>query len=167
MNSFAERLKIALEKRNLSQAEAARKCGLSQQSINYIIKNNLKTSKLGTEIATALNINPEWLIYGRGKFEESKIYELPIMHSYTLLKKFINNELKLDKVDYIVTEFFLGYTAFAYLLEPRKLIICGDESFISTSGQYLTFDGSSSFITDLKGQISFPVFEWRIRYEDF
>lgn len=168
MKTFAERLKIAIAKRGISQAEAARLSGIAQQSFNYIISNNLNSSKLAPQIAAALGVNPEWLILGRGKFEENKIYELPIIHSPYMLKKFIRNELDENSLEYTVINIDLGQ-AFAYLLENKKMVICSTE-FINTQNQkieYLNIEESSALITPLKGELSFPVFEWRIRNVDF
>ncbi|MCE3237832.1 MAG: hypothetical protein K0R24_813 [Gammaproteobacteria bacterium] len=170
MNTLAERLKIAINKRGMSQAEAARLCGISQQSINYIIANNLSSSKLAPQIALALNINPEWLILGRGKFEETKVYELPIIHSLYMLKKFIKNELDEQSLEYTVINVYLGNRAFAYLLEARKMAICSDESINNTQNEkseYLSIEESGVSITKENGIVSFPIFEWRIRSVDY
>ncbi len=166
MKTFAERLKVAIEKRGLSQAVAARKCGIAQQSISYILNNNLNTSKLGPQIAAALMINPEWLIYGRGKFEETKVYELPILHSPYMLTKFLENRLDLHSVDFTLSEKFLGSTAFAYLLEATKIILCSDMDHFNGS-EYLNLTESTAIVSKEKNGLSFPIFEWRTRYESF
>lgn len=168
-NTFAKRLKLAIEKRNISQAEAARKCGISQQSINYIINNNLKSSKLAAQIASALCINPEWLISGRGKFEESKVYEIPIIHSVNMLNKFIQKKIDLNSLSYTVIDRYLSDLVFAYLIKPKKMLICYDETAIAdiVASQYLTVENDTVSITDQKYDFSFPIFEWRLRNEDF
>jgi len=169
MNTFAARLKIAIDKRGISQSEAARLCGIAQQSLNYIITNNLNSSKLAPQIASALEINPEWLILGQGKFEENKVYELPIIHSPYMLKKFIRNELKENSLEYTVINTNLGDLAFAYLLEAKKMVICSTE-VINTQNQKLEFlriEESATSVTDKKGKFSFPIFEWRIRSIDY
>lgn len=169
MNTFAERLKIAIAKRGISQTEAARLCGIAQQSLNYIIANNLNSSKLAPQIASSLGINPEWLILGHGKFEENKIYELPIIHSPYMLKKFVQKELDANSLDCITINIDLGDLAFAYILETRKMIICSTE-IKNTQNQkieYLSIEELTASITDKKGKLSFPIFEWRIRNVDY
>lgn len=169
MNTFAERLKIAIAKRGISQAEAARLCGIAQQSLNYIIANNLTSSKLAPQIASSLSINPEWLILGQGKFEEDKIYELPIIHSPYMLKKFFKNELDENSLDYTVINTDLGDLAFSYLIETKKMIICST-TIVGTPNQkieYLSIDDLVASVTDTKRELSFPIFEWRIRNVDF
>lgn len=168
MNTFAERLKIAIEKRGISQSEAARLCGIAQQSLNYIITNNLNSSKLAPQISAALGVNPEWLILGQGKFEENRVYELPIIHSPYMLKKFIRNELKANSLDYTVINTNLGDLAFAYLLDAKKMVICSTE--VNTQNQkmeYLNIEDSATSVTNKKGKFSFPIFEWRIRNVDY
>ena len=125
--SFSKRLKEILEQKNLTQAEVAKLCGVSQQSINYIINNKLKSSKLAPILAEALKINPEWLTYGKGRQETAPIYELPILHSVYMLKKFTGDTLPHDNLEFTTIDQFLGPTAFAYLLKPTKMIICTDK----------------------------------------
>ncbi len=158
---------MALEKRGLSQAEAARRCGISQQSINYIITNNLNSSKLAPQLAEALEINPDWLIYGQGRFEEAKIYALPIIHSAYMLKKYLHGELDENVPDYTVINRYLGDQAFAYLWEPNHLAICYGGDHSAESAQYLTLTNSQLVLTDKPQGQSFAVFEWRKRHEDF
>lgn len=167
MNTFAERLRIAINKRGISQAEAARTCGIAQQSLNYIITNNLKSSKLAPLIASSLGINPEWLILGHGKFEENKVYELPIIHSPYMLKKFIRNELDENTLEYTVINLNLGSSAFAYLLESKKMAICSNEIIHDQNQEYLCIRESNVIITNTKEEHSFPIFEWRIRNVDY
>lgn len=167
METFAKRLKLAIEKRALSQAQAARQCGVTQQSINYIISNDLKSSKLAPQIASSLGINPEWLICGRGKFEETQFYEIPIIHSLYMLKKFLNQELDNNALDYTVVDADLGPGAFAFLLEPKKLLICAKALDPTHHKQYLTIQDSNLLVTDKKKELSFPIFEWRTRDVDF
>lgn len=167
MKIFAERLKMAIEKRGLSQAEAARKSGISQQSINYIINNKLKSSKLAPQIASALQVNPEWLIYGRGKFEETKVYEIPILDSPFMLLKFLHDDIDENMVKHTVIDIDLGDYAFAYILDQKKMIICGHFNNMTKSKEYLTLTPSAIEITGKKGESSFPIFEWRFRHVEF
>ena len=71
--NLADRLRFVLYQKKLSQAEAARRSGISQQAFNYIIKNDLEKSKLSSQIAVSLEVNPEWLIYGKGNWEVKKL----------------------------------------------------------------------------------------------
>lgn len=143
-------------------------CGIAQQSLNYIVTNNLTSSKLAPQIAAALEINPEWLILGQGKFEESKIYELPIIHSPYMLKKYLKNEIDDNAMEFTVINTNLGNAAFAYLIETTKLAICSaDKQFNLDAKQYLAVRDSGAVICNDKSDNSYPIFEWRIRDVDF
>jgi len=166
MNTFSERLSLAIKKREMSQSEAARMAGISQQSMNYIIKNKLKSSKLAPKIASVLSINPEWLIYGRGQFEDATAYEIPILRTPYSLIKFINNDIAHDDIKYIVIDTYLGELAFAYVFEPKKMVICGSLNRVD-SVEFLTLDNNEVAITKEASKSSFPIFEWRSRNVEF
>lgn len=167
MVTFAERLKLILDQKGLSQAEAARLIGVTQQSINYIINNNLATSKMAPKFAESLHVNPEWLIFGKGTPESTAIYEIPIIHSAHMLEKFLANELK--EVNAVTTtDRYLGTHAFAYLLQPTELIICAEQGFNSSLVEYLCLDAKEIYIAkEPESKACYPIFEWRKRYEKF
>ena len=165
--SFSKRLKQVIENKNISQAEAARLCGIAQQSMNYILKNDLKSSKLAPQIADALNINPEWLIYGEGRPDMIVANEIPIIHSPYMLKKYIADALPQDSLELTIVDKFLGNKAFAYLIKPTKMAICADSNDEIQPSEYLTLKDNEIIISAKPAKISFPIFEWRERYEDF
>lgn len=168
MKTFAERLKIAIEKIGISQTEAARRCGISQQSINYMILNNLKQSKLAANIAASLNINPDWLIYGEGRFKETKYYEVPIIDSAYKILKYIHNDLDKDTCPSIVIDIYLGNIAFAYLFEPNKLAICCEKEYNFEPMEYLCIAGTAVKIEKQSTlDLAFSIIEWRIRSVGF
>lgn len=165
--SFSERLKKILHIKNLSQAQAAKACGIAQQSMNYIINSDLKSSKLAPQIASALNVNPDWLIYGTGRPDILQIANIPLLQSVSMLKKFIRGNLAIDLLDFTVIDSYLGNNAFAYLLKPKEMLICADSSHEIINFEYLTLENDEIVITKKAKKISFPIFERRKRYEDF
>ena len=165
--SFSARLKQVIEKKNLSQAEAARICGIAQQSMNYILNSNLKSSKLAPQIADALNINPEWLIFGQSRPEIPTANEIPIIHSAYMLKKHITGLLAQETIDFTLIDSFLGNKAFAYLIKPTKMIICSDKSQKFERCEYLSLENDEVSVSQTETIVSFPIFEWRERYGDF
>ena len=165
--SFSKRLKQIIDKKRISQAEAARLCGIAQQSMNYILKNDLKSSKLAPQIADALAVNPEWLIYGEGRPEIAIVNEIPIIHSVYMLKKYICHSLPLETLEFTVIDTFLGNKSFAYLIKPTKMAICTDNFDGFKHSEYLSLKDNETIITTKPIKISFPIFEWRERYEDF
>lgn len=168
MKTLAQRLKIALDTLGLSQREAGKICGISQQSINYIITRDLDHSKLAATIASALNINPNWLIYGEGKFKEQMYYEIPVLNCAYEILKYLHGDLNENTTPTTTFDFYLGNIAFAYLLEPNKLAICCDKDYNYPAVEYLC-------IKELKVEISpsptttqaFSVIEWRLRSAEF
>lgn len=166
MRTFAERLKFAIDKKGISQAEAARKAGISQQSMNYIITNNLSSSKLAPQIAAGLSISAEWLIYGSGRLEEAMVYELPVLATPYEVLKYINEDIDLNSLDFTVINTDLGERAFAYLISKKRMAICSSLNNINSS-KYLKFTATTVTIADKGSELSFPIFEWRKRYCDF
>lgn len=71
MNTVGERLSFALELRQVKPAELARKVGVSKSAISQICSGKTKNFNAETamNICNALNINPFWLILGKGKPE--------------------------------------------------------------------------------------------------
>lgn len=167
MSSFSERLKQAIDKKGISQAEAARMCGIAQQSMNYILKNNLSSSKLAPAIAVALNINPEWLIYGKGRPDPIDIYEIPILHSPYLLEKFLKQKLEPHSIEYTIIDKPLGSQAFGYLLSMKELAICTPLPTTFSPIEYLQIQVSGSKIIKTAGENSYAIYEKRIRAEGY
>lgn len=68
--NLAERLKLAMEARNMSQASLAEAAGISQPSVWKITSGRTQSSKKLVEIANALRVRPEWLLNGSGNMDE-------------------------------------------------------------------------------------------------
>lgn len=67
--NLAERLKLAMTARNMSQASLAEAAGISQPSVWKITSGRTQSSKKLVEIANALRVRPEWLLNGSGKMD--------------------------------------------------------------------------------------------------
>lgn len=128
MKTLAERLKYALYKLDINQVEAANTSGISQQSINYIIRNNLTESRLSSRIAEGLKLNPEWLIYGRGEMISPKIYKIPLITDYLSLQLYLNDRDIDKEADFLLTNRQLGCKPFAVKNERNKILICTKEN---------------------------------------
>ena len=81
---FGERVLFSLEQQKRSKSWLAEQIGISKQAINYLLKYSLNP-KYVTEIATALEIRPEWLLFGKGSRqslseESTDIARIPILH---------------------------------------------------------------------------------------
>lgn len=165
MESFSERLRFVLYKREMSQSEAARRCGITQQAMNYIIKNNLESSKLAIQIANGLNVNPEWLVYGKGKFENAELTELPLIDNYFILEAFVHGiKIPEDKGGVFVDKDY-GKYAFAFCVEKNKIAICcsSDASIENTlTHEYLVVMPDSFEVITNKKADCYQICEWRI-----
>ncbi len=69
MNTVSERLKYALLVRDISQAELARKIGVTRGAISNLINKVSQglSAENALKIAEALEVDPYWLVFGRGE----------------------------------------------------------------------------------------------------
>ncbi|MCE3237371.1 MAG: SOS-response transcriptional repressors (RecA-mediated autopeptidase) [Gammaproteobacteria bacterium] len=82
---FSERVLLILKQQNKSKAWLAQQIGISNQALQYVLKcsSNPRT-KYVIEIATALEVSPEWLLFGKGNRqslseESTEIARIPIL----------------------------------------------------------------------------------------
>ena len=116
--TLSDRIKLVLFEEGLSQAEGARKCDISQQTLNYIIKNKLDRTKLANQIALGLGVRSEWLISGRGEKRAKKQTTVYVIKDLDMLKVLMMNRgdvrietetFKIDGFDYIKKMFAIRY----------------------------------------------------------
>lgn len=69
MTTFSERLKEARNATGMSQAQLAKKIGISQATIGDIERGRNQGSTYLLDIAKALSVNPTWLETGKGRKE--------------------------------------------------------------------------------------------------
>jgi len=65
MNTFKDRLNIAIEYAETDQSKLAKAIGVTPQSIQYLCKKG-SASKHLNQIANVLKVNPDWLAEGVG-----------------------------------------------------------------------------------------------------
>lgn len=123
MKNLSERLQYALFHKKITQTEAAKRCGISQQSINYIIKNNIERSKLAHQIAAGLNVNPEWLINGIGSMESVGIFKAPLIYNYDYLQAFLK-KIPIAGIEFVHVDVLYGDNVFAYKVDEQSVAIC-------------------------------------------
>lgn len=70
-DTLSERLKIAMERANLNQAQLAEDSGVAQPSIFKILSGATKRSSFIVDIAIALGVRPEWLALNIGPMTEA------------------------------------------------------------------------------------------------
>lgn len=67
--ALSERMRMALSASGLTQAELARRVGVRQPSVNDWLSGKTKILKAATalKVATALRVDPAWLLWGDGQ----------------------------------------------------------------------------------------------------
>jgi SOS-response transcriptional repressor LexA len=66
MTTMGDRLKRAIKMAGTSQSDLARKSGIKQQTISYLIASHSTGSGYAVRLATSLGVNPLWLQEGVG-----------------------------------------------------------------------------------------------------
>lgn len=90
-STLGERLVYALDKINMSQATLSKLTGVSQPAISKICSGQIKRSSYSSDFAKAMNISPDWLIYGIG--EMGFTAEQTSKASYDLLRKLSGDDI--------------------------------------------------------------------------
>ncbi len=140
-STLSDRLKLAIEKAGISQAELARQIGVKQQAIQYLCSSKTKKSRFTFQIAEALNISATWLASGVGQMilENDIDYQLiksqtkvPIL-TFEQIKNIATNETKfdLDKyINWILVNRQIGDRAFAIQLKDQSMFPRFEESTV-------------------------------------
>lgn len=114
MNTFKDRLIEAMKSANLDQSGLAKKVGVSPQSIQYLCKSGSSSRRL-TDIASALDVDPNWLASGVGTMAARESDAPPIIdiaewqslnpkvRSFIedTLNKYKNNQITLNDVTFL------------------------------------------------------------------
>lgn len=75
MNNFGQRLKEALEKRNMSASELARRIGVTRGAVSFWLRGETQTVSGPNlmALATTLGIDATWLTTGQGNMDSSEV----------------------------------------------------------------------------------------------
>ncbi|HAF5880838.1 TPA: helix-turn-helix transcriptional regulator [Salmonella enterica] len=74
---FSERLALAMSEQGVTQGKLAKAVGMAQSSVNKLL-NGASGSRRVVEIASVLNVNPEWLSSGIGTMRQSDATVVPV-----------------------------------------------------------------------------------------
>ena len=77
-NSLPERLREALNQKNISQEELANNIGITQGTISLILRGVTKNSRHFPAIAKALDVELDWLLYGKGNRNLNDKFSTPM-----------------------------------------------------------------------------------------
>lgn len=85
MSTFSERLRTAMDLRQIKQIDLAGKIGITQSTISRIIRGEANPSdRTIRDICAALRINEDWLKYGDGEMER----ETPDSYTAALARQY-------------------------------------------------------------------------------
>jgi len=78
--TLKDRVRYAMERAGMSQSELAEKTGVTRSTVsNWILGRSasVKTGVVGS-LSKALNVSPEWLMYGGGEIDKPTPAEVPV-----------------------------------------------------------------------------------------
>lgn len=83
--TLSERMKLARAHARLTQAQLAKKTGISQPTISDLERGEQTKSAYTTQIAHACRVSPLWLATGRGDMDATEEEEMPLSDDETRL----------------------------------------------------------------------------------
>lgn len=111
MEHIGDRIRIARLNLELSQSALAKRANVSQGTIGQLESGRNQSSAKIVELASALNVSPEWLLYGKNppsvfqkpeNIETSESYITSEISAVALKKKFLKAQgFDVDYVDFI------------------------------------------------------------------
>lgn len=164
--TFGERLEYALKRLKISQTELAKRAGVSQQAINYIVNKKLNESRFSASFAIALGINPQWLILGVGEFHTETFLKIPIINSFIELQKYLRGDPLAEGNLKIVTEADLGELPFAFQTKLSQIAVCSTENRFNAQ-EYLTVEEAKIEVINRPAMHTYPIYEWRKRCVEY
>lgn len=94
MNTLAERLKLARNQANLTQAALGKKIGVSQNTIQKVEKGG--ETKYINQLAKALDVNAEWLQFGTGEMSARHVDDVEMIEDG---KDYSDTHVEIDLYD--------------------------------------------------------------------
>ncbi|NJD00368.1 helix-turn-helix domain-containing protein [Candidatus Erwinia dacicola] len=125
--TLGERLDLALSTLKLSQLQASLAAGVPQATISHLIRNQARTYKNSRALAEGLNINHDWLVYGRGGILNPTVHYVPVIYEYFRLRLYQSENFLEDNTHFLVTEHDYGKGMFATNLND-SILICSRQN---------------------------------------
>lgn len=161
-DTFAQRLRTVMERKNLNTVEVAKLAGVSRQSVNYILNNNLKSSKLSLQFALALNVSYDWLARGIDDNSFLELNEILVFTDIFDLIQYIHTK-KTDNIRKSVSyNKLLQKDAFVFLNKANNTYYyCSTDKSIESS-QYINIDlehNTFNIVNKSTTKTCFPIVE--------
>lgn len=99
MSTLQERLHGARQKAGLTQAQLARRAGVSQSTIAQIESGRNSGTKFAFRLANALKVSVDWLLAGKGVSEMPTDDEIQASYSFSTLREGISLNLTEPRTD--------------------------------------------------------------------
>lgn len=154
--NFSERLRAAMDLRGYSQGKLAKDVGMAQSSVNKLL-NGASGSKKVVEIASVLNIKPEWLSHGVGNMQEITTIPSPSLPEETGLKEDPKGVFRVEVLDisasagpgtFLVSDFVEAVHAIEFSSDTARALF-GNRS--ASIVKMITVDGDSMSPTLMAG----------------
>lgn len=128
--TLSGRLKFAMKRAGISQANLARSIGIKPAALQYLLASNARSSRFTFELAHALNVRTEWLAAGAGPMvpEDDPLYRLlvkykriPILKPEEIQGWLINNSHSENYDDWILVPVNTGVKSFAFSIPDASM----------------------------------------------
>lgn len=165
LKTLGERLAKVLDNLGINQSEAAAKTGISKATISHLIRNKVDSYKNSSTLADGLNVNHDWLVYGRGGMLNPTVYYVPLIHEYFRLRLYHSEAFLEDSTHFVVTEQEYGSGMFSTLLDDMLLICSAADPGVSNEreiGFLLWTERRKAIVKDsVQGRRGFLIHETR------
>ncbi|WP_119343703.1 helix-turn-helix domain-containing protein [Facilibium subflavum] len=151
--TLADRLNYIIEKLNIRMVDLAAAANTTPQNINFIRKNNVKSSKFTFDIANALGVNPEWLATGEGAIFIADKPEEVFLTNHALVPILSHNEIINTYIHHKSLESVEQYAAFAKNLNIAFAIMQPDASMAPEIPAYSMVGITEVTSAPIEGQI--------------
>lgn len=122
LKTLGARLAKVLDNLGINQSEAATMTGISKATISHLIRNKVDSYKNSSALADGLNVNHDWLVYGRGGMLNPTVYYVPVIQEYFRLRLYHSEVFLEDSTHFVVTEQDYDKGVFATFLDGMLLI---------------------------------------------
>lgn len=155
---FGSRVLLALEQQRRSKAWLGEQIGISKQAVNYLL-NHSSNPKYVNEIAVALGVSPEWLLFGKGSQQvtlgqNAGIERIPILPLNNISHFIRTGDKTLSEIFTHITFSSAPTMRFATILENTSMeplftqgtLLIFDPEISPKNGDYVIFSSDNNIL---------------------